>query len=197
MSVKAERAISIRDVVEPEELKFVQTFLAFGEKEAAEAYRRAFMRRRPNKRTEWIEAPKGDGIPLEQLADEGQYPAYTAKEISKKANALLRQEHLQLVLAELKKNTDDLARQVLRDQALFGRPQDRVKASERIFSEIDRLGFREAVERHFEILCQISADVVVPLGTIEKTVSCPSCAHTHTVSVDMKLEIPMERFQKD
>lgn len=184
-----DRKVSIRGVVEPEELRFCQVYLAFGKRDAAEAYRRAYLRK--NGRGDWVDVPRGSGLPMEEI---NEMPVLNPKLVGKRAAALLRQQHIQEVLFELEQSPSEHARQTLADQILFGSEREKSKALERIIAEEDKLGFRDASEVWADIMCSIGAEVVVPLGKTTKTVHCPACGETSRVQVDLAAEVQLSEF---
>lgn len=121
-----------------EELNFCKVYLAFGEKNAAEAYRRSFFAGRVK------EAPP-------------------PKECSKQATRLLSQDYIAAYIAEIQKTVSDHARQTLSDQVMFGDDGVARRAAEMILADEDKLGFRDAAEKWAQIMCAIGAEVVYPL----------------------------------
>lgn len=123
-----------------EELQFCKVYLAFGEKNAAEAYRRAF-----------------------HANEERDGPPPPPKECSKRAARLLAQDYITAYIEEIQKTVSDHARQALADQVMFGDDTVARRAAERIFEMEDKLGFRDAAEKWAEVMCAIGAEVVYPL----------------------------------
>lgn len=184
-----DRKISIRNVIDPAELRFCQIYLAFGKKDAAEAYRRSFLRK--NAMGEWIDAPRDAELTpdlLKQVA-----PAYPA-DVGRRAMSLLKQAHIQDTLKELERSPSELARKTLTDQILFGDARVQAKAMERVWTDEDKLGFRDAVEKWAEILCEIGAELVIPLGVVRRRVCCVHCGKFSDVEVDLAAEVDFETF---
>jgi hypothetical protein len=144
--------ISARHALTEAEFRFVQVYAAFGERDAAEAYRRAFC----VKVGECYYEKDGKGEPIEGKLVE-------PKEASKRAKALLDKPYIADTLAGLKIPAGDQARETLGEQVLFGTDQTRLKAAERILAEEDKLGFRDAADQWAEHMCRIGTEVVVPL----------------------------------
>lgn len=164
-------------------------FLAFGKRDAAEAYRRSFLRK--NARGEWVDSPRGSGLPMDQV---NTAEVLSPKDCSKRASALLRQQHIQDTLAELERSPSELARKTLADQLLFGTEREKTKAVERVMAEEDKLGFRDAAEKWAEIMCDIGAEVVVPLGVITRQFACQHCREINEVDIDLSTEVPLSEF---
>lgn len=189
-----DRKVSIIDLVEPEELKFARTYLGFDKKWPTESYRRTMMRK--NGRGEFVDFPKSSAIDQAILDDETRFPALDPKQISKRATALLGQAHIIQLIDELENSTSDHARQVLRDQVLFGDDKQKLTAAQRIMAEEDRLGFRDAVEMWADILCEIGAEVVIPLGKTTRTAHCSHCGEENEFKIDLAVELPFEELMK-
>jgi hypothetical protein len=149
--------VSPRHALSPEEFDFVKIYCAFGETNAAEAYRRAFCLQIGGYT---FEKNPGTGKALSEDPTDALSPATC----SKRATALLKQAHVAEFILELKRNVGDHARDVLADQVLFSSDEGvRAKAAARVLDDEDKLGFREASELHAEILSAIGTEVVVPL----------------------------------
>lgn len=183
---KAKSRIAIRNVIDPDELRFCQIFLAFGEKDRTEAYRRAF--RRKNHKGEWIDIPRAAELTADELRAAPLLNANTANERSK---ALLKIKHIQDTLEELKGSPADHARQTLVDNILFGSSTEKKDAIKQIFADEDKLGFRDANVKWAEIMCDAGAEVVVPLGIVQRSLVCTHCGEASTVDVDLALEVPL------
>lgn len=158
-----------------EELKFCRVYLAMGETNAAEAWRRAF----PN-----LAFPKSDdGSDAEPLA---------SKEVSRRANQLLKADHIQRYIAELKRPTSEHARGVLADQILTGDDQQALRAAQRALDEEDKLGFRDAVDRFWEVTAEAGAEIVVPLpGEASGDVTCPDCYRRFRATLPVEVVVPV------
>jgi hypothetical protein len=158
--------ISYRHALTPQEFDFCKIYVAFGESNHTEAYRRAFLTR--IKGGAFVE-PEHIGMTSEEL---NVLPPVSPKEATRRAKQLLKQDHIIQYIAEIGKPASDHARGVLSEQAMFGDAQASRKAAEEILKQEDKMGFRDAVERWAEILCEIGAEIEVPLPT-----SCPNCGH--------------------
>lgn len=184
-----DRKISIRGVIDPCELRFCQIYLAFGKRDAAEAYRRSFLRK--NAMGEWIDAPRDCELTPDQLK---QVAPALPDVVGRRAIALLKQSHIQDTLRELERSPSELARKTLTDQILFGTEREKIKAMERVWTDEDKLGFRDAVDKWAEILCEIGAEVVIPLGVTRRRVCCAHCGKFSDVEVDLAAEVDFEAF---
>lgn len=184
-----DRKISIRGVIDPCELRFCQIYLAFGKRDASEAYRRSFLRK--NAMGEWIDAPRDCELSPDQLK---QVAPALPDIVGRRAIALLKQSHIQDTLRELERSPSELARKTLTDQILFGSEREKIKAMERVWTDEDKLGFRDAVEKFWEISCEVGTEVVIPLGTITRTVHCAHCKKSSQVEIDLSVEAPVGDF---
>jgi len=187
-----ERRISIRGVIEPEELRFCQIFLAFGKKDLAEAYRRAFLRKNAN--GTWIDLPRGQEFTKEEIAAAEKIMPH---EVGIRARALMRQAHIQQTLEELQRSPSEHARTTLVDNILFGTATEKKDAVKAIIAEEDKLGFRDAADKWAEIMCDIGAEVVVPLGVITRSVTCQHCGQSSDVEIDLAAEVDIADFFPD
>lgn len=183
---QAKSRIAIRNVIDPDELRFCQIYLAFGEKDRTEAYRRAF--RRKNHRGEWIDVPRNAELTPEELRSAPLLNSQTANERSK---ALLKIKHIQDTLEELKGSPADHARQTLVDNILFGTSTEKKDAIKQIFADEDKLGFKDASEKWAEIMCDAGAEVVIPLGIVHRSVTCTHCGEESQVELDLAVEVPL------
>lgn len=181
-----ERKLAIRSVIDPDELRFCQVYLAFGETDPTEAYRRAF--RRKNHKGEWIDIPRDAQLTPEELRAAPLLKSETAKE---RAKALFRHRHIIDTLNELKGTPSDHARQTLVDNILFGSPTEKKDAVKQILADEDKLGFKDASEKWAEIMCAAGAEVVVPLGVVQRSVICAHCGEQSNVEVDLTVEVPL------
>jgi hypothetical protein len=143
--------ISRRYALLPEEIDFVKRWVAFGETNSADAYRRSHLKQ--GRRGEWHEVT-ADGTLAEIIP---------ARECSRRGKHLLNQEHVKDFISEVKGNTGDHARQLLGDTTLFGSEQQAFRAATKVIDDEDKLAFGDAVERHAEVLCAIGTEVVVDL----------------------------------
>jgi len=149
------RRISNRHALLDNELVFVRIYVAFGQENAPEAYRRAYLAY-DNDSEQWY--PKAaNGNP------ELTKPPIDPRACYRKAKTLLDQAHVQAYIAELQESAGDLARQQLADTMLFTDDSLSMKAAERVLDDEDKLGFRDAVEQWAEIMCAVGAEVVVPV----------------------------------
>lgn len=182
----AKRVLPMREVIDPEELRFLRVYLAFGERDRTEAYRRAYHRK--NHRGEWIDMPRGANLSDNELRDAPLLKPETANERSK---AMMKHKYIQEALEELKKTPAEHARQTLADQILFGTSSEKKEAVKQIFADEDKLGFKDASDKWAEIMCGAGAEVVVPLGVIRRTVLCSHCTEASEVDIDLAVEIPL------
>lgn len=187
-----ERRISIRGVIEPAELRFCQVFLAFGKKDMAEAYRRAFLRK--NSRGEWVDVPRDLEISQKEI---NEAEVMLPHDVSKRAAALMRQAHIQDTLAELQRSPSEHARQTLVDNILFGSAKEKKDAVDQIIKDEDKLGLRDASEKWAEVMCEAGAEVVVPLGVVQRQIICPHCGAQSEISVDLAVEVPLSDLFPD
>ncbi|MHC4371178.1 MAG: hypothetical protein ACYSW8_26500 [Planctomycetota bacterium] len=174
-------AISAKHALNGDEVRFCQMYLAIGEN-GTEAYRRTFLIYESDVK-QWFDLDaKGQrtGGPIK------------AREIGKRASALLRKDYIQRYLDELRQSTGDAARSALAEHVRFGEPTEALRAASRILDDEDKLGFRDAVEEWAEIMCDVGAEVVVPLpGRVESDVLCPHCFEEHHVSLPIEVSVPM------
>jgi len=147
------RRISNRHAMDERELAFVRIYVAFGERGAPEAYRRAYLAF-DEESEQWYPRLNNGEANLEK-PPVGNQTAY------RKAQALLELQHVQAYIEELKNSSGDLARQVLSDAVLFTDTKTALNAAERVLDDEDKLGFRDAVEQWAEIMCAIGAEVVL------------------------------------
>jgi hypothetical protein len=144
--------ISVRHALTEREFDFCRIYAAFGEKNAAEAYRRSHCVQQGE---DYFEKD-ADGKPAGKALD--------AKAVSKQASLLLGRDHIKLFMEELRNPTGDHAREALSDQVLFaGDENQRLKAAQRVLDDEDKLGFRDAADAWAERMCAIGAEVVVPV----------------------------------
>ena len=161
---RARGRISAKHALTPEEIEFCKVFIGFGSKNHTEAYRRAFLKRRPD--STYAERWEAGTDPDLILA----LPEVSPKDVTRRAKAVLKQDHIERYLEEILRPPGDEARSVLADQARFGSEGASRKAAEEILKQEDKLGFREAVDRWAEIMVEIGAEVEVPLPH-----DCPHC----------------------
>ncbi len=191
--------INPKHALTKQEREFCKIHLALGAHagDAAETYRRAFLRKRGSD-GKWYEPGEG------QLSKEDidGYATITPKEVSRRANTLLKREHIRAYLDELKRPVGDHARSVLADQAMFGNDPTARRAAEQILAQEDKHGFRGAVERFIDILCEIGAEIEVPLPTrFQKTIrhTC-ECGEQIVIELDEPLFVRaplVEMFPRD
>lgn len=153
MSKKNTQRISKRHALTDKELSFVRIFSAFGETNAAEAYRRSHLGQDDD----------GNWFELRQNGELREDKPVNPANASKKAAALLVQPHISGYLEELKQAAGDSARQQLADAVLFTDDSTALKAAEKVLADEDKLGFRDAVEQWAEIMVAIGTEVVVPV----------------------------------
>jgi hypothetical protein len=146
----ANRKISARHALEPEEKRFCTVYAAFGEKDAAEAYRRAW----PDEVWEFN-------------SDRGRYDKtkskLTAKEVSARASRLLALDYIQDFLKELRGAAGDHAREAIQEATVLGDERQRLVAAEKVLNLENELGFQDDTERFWEISAAIGDEVVVPV----------------------------------
>lgn len=186
---REDRTIAVRNVIEPEELRFCQIYLAFGERDASEAYRRAFCRR--NKQGHWVEVGRNIELTKEEINDLEPMDVGTA---AKRSSYLLKQRHIQEALAEIKKSPSEHARQTLANQILFGTEREKAKALELVLKEEDKLGLRDAAELWAEVMCEIGAEVIFPLGKTTRTAHCTECGAENEFQIDLAAEVELSEF---
>lgn len=139
--------------------------------------------------------PRNLELPDEEIAELIKAaPRVSSAEAAKRANRLLAQIHIQNVLEELERSPSEHARQQLSDNILFGSSTEKQKAVEQILKEEDKLGLRDAAERWADIMCDIGAEVVFPLGIVTREVQCTHCGQSSTVQIDVAAEIPLSEF---
>lgn len=148
--------ISARHSLTEGEFRFCKVYAGFGYSDAPEAYRRAFCVENPIDLKWYFPADADRTFPDVDRPIDGKL-AYN------RANALLELPHIKGFLDELKQNTGEHARQALGNAVLFGDAGASLKAAGQVLDDEDRLGFRDAVEKWAEILCEIGCEVVVPL----------------------------------
>lgn len=160
---KRSGGISKRHALDERELKFVKTYSAFGEKNAGEAYRRAYLVKINDV---WYDTdPKG--------AADLTRPV-NPRTANKRAEALKKLAHIAGWIEELRAPPGEHARQILTDTALFGDDGIALKAAEQVLKDEDKLSFRDDVEWWAEIMCAIGTEVVVQIGGAEVTVPLKS-----------------------
>ena len=164
--------ISAKHALTPKEIEFCKVYVAFGNTNHTEAYRRAFCIARLDGTFAEPPVPHMDDEAIKGL------PALTPKEISRRAGQLLKQAHIQMYVEEISRPAGDHARGVLADTARFGKAGESLRAADQILSQEDKHGFREAVERWAEILCEIGSEIEVPLPH-----ECPHCGKALYASV--------------
>lgn len=143
--------VSVRHALTTAEFDFCRVFCAFGETNAAEAYRRSHCVQQGASYYE----KDDDGKPVGS--------ALSPKQASKQASLLLGREHIKAFLEELRNPTGDHARETLADQVLFSEDEgQRLKAAQRILDDEDKLGFRDASDAWAERMSAIGVEVVVP-----------------------------------
>jgi hypothetical protein len=153
MAKPLKRRISNRHALLDSELAFVRIYTAFGETNAPEAYRRAYLAEGEDE--QWYPRTRTGEADMEKAPVDN-------RTCYRKAQALLATDHINSYIAELKDSTGDLARQQLADTMLFTDDKLSLAAAERVLEDEDKLGFRDAVEQWAEIMCAIGAEVVVP-----------------------------------
>jgi hypothetical protein len=153
VSKNAPQRISRRHALNDKELAFVRIYSAFGGQNAAEAYRRSHLAE--DEDGNWYEHDKRGEPRLDRPVD--------AKAASKRAAALLAQDHISGYLEEMKLGAGDHARQQLADAVLFTDDTTALKAAEKVLADEDKLGFRDAVQKWAEVMVAIGTEVVVPL----------------------------------
>lgn len=157
--------ISAKYALSHNEIEFCKIFVAFGLTNHTEAYRRSFLTFRAD--STYCEAPV-PGLSDDELK---KLESLLPKEINRRAKQLLKQDYIQAYLTEIARPAGEHARSVLADQARFAaNPGDARRAAEQILASEDKLGFRDAVEHWAEIMCEIGAEIEVPLPA-----ECPHC----------------------
>jgi hypothetical protein len=154
------KKISHRHACSDEELAFCKQIA--GGLPAATAFGRVFLKeRRKGNRVERYEPEDYEHLKRNPQADVTAVPA---KEVSRRANLMLAQEHVKGYLAELTgSDPGDRAREVLTEQALFGDDTAARRAAEKILEGEDKMGMRDAYEQWAMVMCAIGAEVVVPI----------------------------------
>lgn len=180
--------IPAKNACTPQEIAFCRIYLAFGEKNAAEAYRRAFLVQDSDR---WY-LPRADGTPD---ADK----ELTPRQVSKLVKTLLGQDWIQEYIKEIARPASTHARDVLAEQAMFGDPAEARRAAEKIIDQEDKLGFRDAAERWAEVMCEAGAEIVVPLPVEcnnEIIVICSNCGEKEVRRCGKQLETsaPLSRM---
>jgi hypothetical protein len=188
--------ISSKHALTRQELIFCKIYVAFGFTNHSDAYRRAFMERRAD--GQYV-APPRTGMTADQL---DAIEPITTKEINRRGKHLLSQDHIKAYIEEIGKPAGDHARGVLAEQAMFGAKAEALRAADKILEQEDKLGFRDAVTRFWEISCEIGAEVEVPLPhDVTGKVTCPHCAEGHEVTLPLRVLVPVEemfpQFKKD
>jgi hypothetical protein len=179
----ATSAVSARHAVNEDEKRFVRMYLALGGKNQAEAYRRSFLVLEDGKAFRRDSRGNRTGPPLDN------------RNIAKFASALLKKDHIKAYVAELRAPASEAARETLTDQVRFGDSQEALRAANRILDDEDKLGFRDAAEKWADIMCEVGAEVVVPLpGTVEGDVYCPHCYEQHHVELPIEVTVPMSKM---
>ena len=144
------KKISARHALEPEEKKFCTVYASFGEKDAAEAYRRAY----PDEVYDFN-------------AERGRYnkdtPKLTPKEVGRRAAVLLDKDYIKDFVRELKGSPGDHAREAIQEAAVLGDDRVRLNAAEKVLNLENELGFQDDTERFWEISAAIGDEVVVPV----------------------------------
>lgn len=144
--------VSVRYALTDREFTFCRVYAAFGEKNAAEAYRRSHCVQQGEDYFEKDDSGKPCG------------PKLNPKAVSKQASLLLGRDHIVAFIEELRNPTGDHARDALSDQVLFADDDgQRLKAAQRVLDDEDKLGFRDAADAWAERMCAIGAEVVVPI----------------------------------
>lgn len=173
--------ISPRHALTEQEASFCRIYVAFGEENQAEAYRRSHMVQR--KDGEWVLPPRpGSTADVVESLD-----PLSTKEVSRRAGIMLKQSHIKAYIKEIGSPPGDTARGVIGEQALFGDDGAQRKAAEMILSQEDKLGFKNAVDRWVEILTEIGAEIEVPLPA-----KCPHCKGPLSAKTLFKRMFPNE-----
>ena len=181
--------ISTKHALTRQELVFCKIYVAFGFANHSDAYRRSFMERR---RDGNYVAPPRRGMTPDEL---DKIDPITTKEVNRRGKYLLSQDHIKSYIQEIGKPAGDHARDVLIEQAMFGDKLDARRAAEKILEQEDKLGFRDAVSRFWEISCEIGAEIEVPLPhEVTGTVTCPHCTQGHEVTLPLRLRAPAEEM---
>jgi hypothetical protein len=175
--------VSTKHALNEPELRFCRAYLALGKKNASEAYRRSHLLYYRGAYYDTDDKGERSGDPVK------------AKDVGRRAGLLLRQDHIQRYLAELEAPTSDHARSAMADQVLFGDEQSSLRAAQHVLADEDKLGFRDAVERYAEIMCEIGAEVVVPLPSkVSRVARCPHCFEEHKVEFDLEVTVPFKEM---
>lgn len=157
---KKQASISVRHALTDEEIRFVRVYTAFNYTNVSEAYRRSHL----------VSNPDGDWFMRDAKGEPRLDKPMDARACHKCGTALLRLEHIQSYLAELRGSPGEQARTTLTDAALFGDDSLALKAAEKVLQEEDKLGFRDSVEWWAEVMCSIGAEVVLKVGDAEVVV---------------------------
>jgi len=175
--------ISARHALTNDEVQFCRVHLAMGERNASEAYRRAYMVQDDGKWFERDARGNRKGQPRQALW------------VAKKASDLLKKDHIKLYMKELKTSTSDSARAALAENVRFGDPTEALRAANRILDDEDKLGFRDAVEEWAAIMAEVGAEVVLPLpGSATGEVFCPECFHQFVATLPIEVTAPMREM---
>jgi hypothetical protein len=178
--------ISSKHALTGQELMFCKIYVAFGFTNHSDAYRRAFMV--SNKSGKYVVPPR-PGMTTDEL---DALEPITTKEVNRRGKHLLSQDHIAAYIEEIGKPAGDHARGVLVEQAMFGAKGDALRAADKILEQEDKLGFRDAVTRFWEISIEIGAEVEVPLPhNVSGFVTCPHCAEGHEVTLPLKARVPV------
>jgi hypothetical protein len=140
--------ISARHALTDQEFDFCRKHL--GGLKPATAYRRAFL----------VEAKDGMTYASLDAQGNGVGEAIPSKEVSRRANILLEQDHITAFLTSMDKTAGEHARSVLLEQALF--EGDRGSAV-KILEDEDKMGARDDYEYWAMVMCAIGAEVVITI----------------------------------
>jgi hypothetical protein len=153
-----QQQVDVRHALTEREFDFCRIYAAFGEKNAAEAYRRSYC---VQVGEDWVEK---DSAGKAVVDAQGNHKALDSKEVSKRASAILKLDHIAKFMEKLRDGTGEHARAALADQVLFASDENqRLKAAQRVLDDEDKLGFRDAADAWAERMCAIGAEVVVPV----------------------------------
>lgn len=178
------RSVSARHALTEQEARFVQVWLGFGRKNAAEAYRRAFGVRR--KDGAWC-VPEAQGLDHDELL---ALPELTTKEASRRAQVLLSMDYVERYAEEASKPAGDAARGMLAEQVLFSDDEGiRRHAAQELLKQEDRIGLKDDFDRWCQLGREHGFEIEVPLPDRfrkEFSVTC-ECGREIPITIDEPL----------
>lgn len=144
------RAVSIASMLTEEERKLCHFYVALDGQQPSEIWRRAH---------------NDDTI--------------SAKECARLLNGALKRPMIAAYIAELRQPDNDAARAAMAQEVKTG-GRGALRAAEKILEDEDKLGFRDAVVEWARIMCEVGAEIEVPLPT-----TCQSCGAAQRITVPM------------